>query len=1249
VLQGSSLDPAGQTGYVATGSYGLAIVNASSFQKPVVLGQIQLGGNSTDVAVDTKLQIAAVATGTALQLVDVSDPMTPKLSKSVAVGATRVVGANGIAYAAYASSVESFDLLTGDNLQILTLSAATITGMAREGTMLYTMDSNNTLRAIDISQFQMVPRGSLTLTDGGGRLFVGNGIAYIPAASRSNGGFATVNVSNPASPVLISGPQQPPQIGYPKTAIAANGSGIGLLVGNVAGSDSIDVMNTSDITNTNNFLTQFNLPATPQGVAIASGIAYVADGSGGLEVVNYLPFDTKGVPPTVAISVPGVTVNQVVEGSTIVVRADARDDVQVRNVELLVNGQVVLNDVSFPFNLSAIAPKITLQSSAMTLQVRATDTGGNISLSNLITLNIVPDTTAPQILSIDPADGTSRGTGLQTVRIRFSKPIATATVTADNFNLLDGSGQRVRLANLQLQSDDRLVQLTFAPLPSGSYQLVINSPGVTDRVGHQLGTGTIVSYFQIARSLYSAVWINPAGGFWDDPQNWDRAIVPGPADDVLIDVPGNVTITHRQGTSLIHSLLSRNAFTLSGGTLDARSTVEVDNVFMLNGGATLAHATVLRGSGGQGIIPRGVFLDGVTVNADMDLTNPSGNQGVLNGLTLNGTARLGPYSGFYFYGGGTLAGTGTVICMGTSFAPSYGIFATADLTIGPGITVQGHDGQIGGYGNTINQGMIIADSASGPLEFIGGFLDNRGTLEAQNGGRLLGLIRSNAGIVTVGAGSTISSSVSFSNAGTVSVGAGSTFTAGPPTVNGNYTQTAGTTMLQGGVLTSVLVDIRGGMLSGSGTVNVTVGTVAGNLRNAGQMNPGGSGVAGTLTITGNYTQFAAGSLNIAIGGLTAGSQYDQLAITGAAALDGTLNLSQINNFVPSAGNTFQVIATGSLSGTFATINGTTISSGLVYHPTYSNTGLTLTVGQPQFFAGTSKPPAADTPALTQDQLLPAVTQAIADLAAAGFNVTGLDQVDSRLDNLPGSLLGLTSQNTIWIDQNAAGYGWYIDVSPGSDVAFTQPTGANEVQAAPGSPAYGHVDLLTVVTHELGHLLGFASIGPGLLSHDWTTATLGTGVRRYPDAANGSTSGPYQSPAGGTTSVAGTSAGNSPQVLPVSSGQEQASLRVVSVLDSKGKEGSVGADMPLIVLAGHRSSTSFAPNPPSGGQQDKPALNPNSQPVPLLARENLEEALLLLQAETVRKKALDSVFADSDNTMFSNEFWHNLIGEQQTNR
>ena len=44
-----------------------------------------------------------------------------------------------------------------------------------------------------------------------------------------------------------------------------------------------------------------------------------------------------------------------------------------------------------------------------------------LSLSNVLTLNLVPDTVAPQIVSVDPADGTARREGLQYITQIFAR------------------------------------------------------------------------------------------------------------------------------------------------------------------------------------------------------------------------------------------------------------------------------------------------------------------------------------------------------------------------------------------------------------------------------------------------------------------------------------------------------------------------------------------------------------------------------------------------------------------------------------------------------------------------------------------------------------------------------------------------------------------------------------------------------------------------------------------------------------
>jgi hypothetical protein len=57
-------------------------------------------------------------------------------------------------------------------------------------------------------------------------------------------------------------------------------------------------------------------------------------------------------------------------------------------------------------------------------------------------------------------------------------------------------------------------------------------------------------------------WVNPAGGNWEDAKNWNGG-VPGPKDDVVIDVPGNVTVTHAIGKDTIQSLVLGDTLTLN--------------------------------------------------------------------------------------------------------------------------------------------------------------------------------------------------------------------------------------------------------------------------------------------------------------------------------------------------------------------------------------------------------------------------------------------------------------------------------------------------------------------------------------------------------------------------------------------------------------------------------------------------------------------------------------------------------------
>jgi len=193
-----------------------------------------------------------------------------------------------------------------------------------------------------------------------------------------------------------------------------------------------------------------------------------------------------------------------------------------------------------------------------------------------------------------------------------------------------------------------------------------------------------------------------------------------------------------------------------------------------------------------------------------------------------------------------------------------------------------------------------------------------------------------AGDFTIQNGRNFTTVGAFSNAGDMAIGNTSTFSvlAGG---TGTYTQTGGTTNVNG-TLDAGLADIQSGILSGSGSV-------LGNVTNSGTVTPGNS--PGSLSITGDYTQSSTGILDIEIGGLLAGDEFDQLLITGLAMLDGTLNISLINSFLPSAGDSFMIMTFGSRSGMFSTINGLNIGGGLFFDPIYSDTSLILMVEQSQ--------------------------------------------------------------------------------------------------------------------------------------------------------------------------------------------------------------------------------------------------------------------------------------------------------------
>ena len=115
------------------------------------------------------------------------------------------------------------------------------------------------------------------------------------------------------------------------------------------------------------------------------------------------------------------------------------------------------------------------------------------------------------------------------------------------------------------------------------------------------------------------------------------------------------------------------------------------------------------------------------------------------------------------------------------------------------------------------------------------------------------------------------------------------------------------------------------------------------------------------------------------------------------------------------------------------------------------------------------------PRLTEVDLEAVVSEGIEHWDHQGLPAKSLDalsRIEFVLADLPGHTLGTTSDSTnvIWIDVDAAGHGW-------------------NVQSEPAQLPMSRVDLLSTITHELGHVLG--------LTHDYMEAQLELGHRHLP--------------------------------------------------------------------------------------------------------------------------------------------------------
>jgi hypothetical protein len=199
--------------------------------------------------------------------------------------------------------------------------------------------------------------------------------------------------------------------------------------------------------------------------------------------------------------------------------------------------------------------------------------------------------------------------------------------------------------------------------------------------------GPLLESLESRQLLATVSWVSPSSGLWDVASNWSTGEIPGPSDDVVIDVTGATpTVTIDSGAQSINSLASNDPLTITGGslTLSSSSTTAstITGTFSISGG-TLA----VSGPDTNLSVSGSVTASGGTISteAGATLSLPGLTSATATGLTLSadGTGSdldLSDLASFDGSGNSITGTNGASIALSNSLTSLDGVSVTVDGT-----------------------------------------------------------------------------------------------------------------------------------------------------------------------------------------------------------------------------------------------------------------------------------------------------------------------------------------------------------------------------------------------------------------------------------------------------------------------------------------------------------------------------------------------------------------------------------------
>lgn len=548
---GHDTDVSGDYVYIAAGPGGLHVVDASDKLNPEVVHTVATSGSAVDVKVVGNYAYVAVG-ASGLDIIDVSNPVEAAMTSNIVTDGAAVDLAVQNSYVYVAASSGGLEIINVNE-------AATPISVGRLDSLGNTLGvdvQNDTAVIINTSTMMVIDVSDVTSPVRLGSINIGNlravvmdgNYAYVACYTC---GYKVIKIEDLMSPSIVGGDTR----FYPSDVELTNGFAF---FSDILFVNAVPFVNIADPENSI-FQSAIDIrqfgDRDATGLSLDAGYAY-STGYNRLYITQYRVLnDVQGIAPTVDIVSP-LDGDVVVEGSRILIRATATDDVAVNSVQMLINGVLAGTDTTRPYEIPYTVPAAD---ELVSIVVQAIDFGNNIGndisvvtvepdedgdglgdneevftwqtlpdnpdtdgdgLSDGMEIDmgtdpldtdtdddertdgaevaagtdpLNPDVTAPEVTIIDPENNSIDICENQSVMVTFNETLQRKSVLSANFKLMDDNDVQVSGA-LSLVSSNSEILFNPSGLLEDNSEYNLEISGIRDAAGNPMA-GMVASTF----------------------------------------------------------------------------------------------------------------------------------------------------------------------------------------------------------------------------------------------------------------------------------------------------------------------------------------------------------------------------------------------------------------------------------------------------------------------------------------------------------------------------------------------------------------------------------------------------------------------------------------------------------------------------------------------------------------------------------------------------------------------------------